>query len=116
MIKLHKIWYYLKVYQLEFTLTANSAFKRYQNYCCYNSHPKSAIVTELKTICSGGCNPKEATERKNCELLPDIQDLGLFARTSACEQDTQKRDHIDHSACVTRILYRNYSGFSLQLF
>lgn len=65
MIKLCKIWYYLKVYQLKFNLTANSAFKRYQNYYCYNSHHKSALVTELKTICSWGCNPKEAIEREN---------------------------------------------------
>lgn len=56
-------------------------------------------MTELKTVCSWGCNPKEAIERKICKLLPDIQDLGLFARTSACEQDTQKRDPIDHSTC-----------------
>lgn len=81
MIKLHKIWYYLKVYQPGFNLTANSAFKRYQNYYCHNSHHKSALVTELKTICFWGCNPEEDIETKNCELLPYIQDLELFART-----------------------------------
>lgn len=65
MIKLHKIWYYLNAYQLEFNLTANSAFKRYQNYYSYNIHHNSALVTELKTICSWGCNSKEAIDREN---------------------------------------------------
>lgn len=120
-IKRHKIRYYLKVYQLQFNLTAYSAFKRCRNYYCYNSHHKSALVTELKTVCSWGCNPKEAIERKILELLPATQDLGLFARTtSACElAERQERPHRSLSLLPKFCrddCFHHSSGFSLRLF